>query len=74
MVGANEFQANVGVAGNFSKIALESKARQYTLAYDYNLSRRTMVYAYVTRIRDSAAGLYAAGNFSSTAVGIRHNF
>ena len=74
VMGASEFHANVGAAGNFSKIALESKARQYTLGYNYNLSKRTKVYGYVTRISDSAAGLYAAGNFSSTAVGIRHNF
>lgn len=74
VMGASEFHANVGAAGNFSKIALESKARQYTLGYNYNLSKRTKVYGYLTRISDSAAGLYAAGNFSSTAVGIRHNF
>ena len=74
VVGASEFHANVGAAGNFSKIALESKARQYTLAYNYNLSKRTKVYGLVTRISDSAAGLYAKGNFSSAAVGIRHNF
>ena len=74
VMGASEFHANVGAAGNFSKIALESKARQYTLGYNYNLSKRTKVYGLVTRISDSAAGLYAAGNFSSTAVGIRHNF
>ena len=74
VMGASEFHANVGAAGNFSKIALESKARQYTLGYNYNLSKRTKVYGLVTRISDSAAGLYAAGNFSSAAVGIRHNF
>jgi predicted porin len=74
VVGASEFHANVGAAGNFSNIALESKARQYTLAYNYNLSKRTKVYGLVTRISDSAAALYAPGNFSSAAVGIRHNF
>ena len=74
VVGASEFHANVGAAGNFSKIALQSKARQYTLGYNYNLSKRTKVYGLVTRISDSAAGLYAPGNFRSAAVGIRHNF
>lgn len=72
--GASEFHANVGAAGNFSRIAQESKARQYTLGYNYNLSKRTKLYGYVTRIDDSAAGLYSPGDFSSTAVGIRHNF
>lgn len=73
-MGTSEFHANVGAAGNFSKITQESKARQYTLGYNYNLSKRTKVYGYVTHINDSVAGLYAPGNFSSTAVGIRHNF
>lgn len=73
-VGAGEFHANVGAAGNFSKIAQENKARQYTLGYNYNLSKRTKLYGYVTRIDDSAAGLYAPGDFSSAAAGIRHNF
>jgi len=71
-LGASEFHANVGSAGKFSKIA-NSKAQQYTLGYNYNLSKRTKVYGYVTRVNDSAAGIYG-GDFSSTAVGVRHNF
>ena len=71
-MGASEFHANVGSAGKFSKIA-SSKAQQYTLGYNYNLSKRTKVYGYVTRVNDSAAAVYG-GDFNSTAVGIRHNF
>lgn len=71
-LGASEFHANVGSAGKFSKIA-DSKAQQYTLGYNYNLSKRTKVYGYVTRVNDSAAGVYG-GDFNSTAVGVRHNF
>jgi len=71
-LGASEFHANVGSAGKFSKIA-NSKAQQYTLGYNYNLSKRTKVYGYVTRVNDSAAGVYG-GDFNSTAVGVRHNF
>ena len=71
-LGASEFHANVGSAGKFSKIA-NSKAQQYTLGYNYNLSKRTKVYGYVTRVNDSAAAVYG-GDFNSTAVGIRHNF
>ena len=71
-LGASEFHANVGSAGKFSKVA-DSKAQQYTLGYNYNLSKRTKVYGYVTRVNDSAAGIYG-GDFNSTAVGIRHNF
>jgi len=71
-MGANEFHANVGLAGKFSNRA-NSKAQQYTLGYNYNLSKRTKVYGYVTRVNDSAAAIYG-GDFSATAVGIRHNF
>lgn len=72
-VGSSEFHANVGSAGKFSKVVAESKAQQYTLGYNYNLSKRTKVYGYVTRVNDSAAAVYG-GDFNSTAVGIRHNF
>lgn len=72
-LGASEFHANVGSAGKFSKTALQSKAQQYTLGYNYNLSKRTKVYSYVTRVNDSAAAVYG-GDFTSTALGIRHNF
>lgn len=71
-MGASEFHANVGLAGKFSNRA-NSKAQQYTLGYNYNLSKRTKVYGYVTRVNDSAAAVYG-GDFSATAVGIRHNF
>ena len=72
-LGASELHANVGSAGKFSKTALQSKAQQYTLGYNYNLSKRTKVYGYVTRVNDSAAAVYG-GDFTSTALGIRHNF
>ena len=71
-VGASEFHANVGSAGKFSKVA-DSKAQQYTLGYNYNLSKRTKVYGYFTRLNDNAGKVYG-GDFNSTAVGIRHNF
>lgn len=71
-LGANEFHANAGFAGKFDNVA-DSKGRQYTLGYNYNLSKRTKAYGYVTRISDSSANLYG-GTFNSTAVGVRHNF
>ena len=77
-MGASEFHANVGLAGKFSNRA-NSKAQQYTLGYNYNLSKRTKVYGYVTRVNDNSATLanptaIYGGDFNSTAVGIRHNF
>ena len=72
-VGASEFHANAGSAGKFSKVA-DSKAQQYTLGYNYNLSKRTKVYGYFTRVNDNSADKIYAGNLNATAVGIRHNF
>lgn len=76
-MGASEFHVNVGSAGKFSKIA-DSKAQQYTFGYNYNLSKRTKVYGYYTRVNNNSGLTYDVvgqfRDFSSTAVGIRHNF
>jgi predicted porin len=71
-MGASEFHVNAGAAGNTGGVA-HTSAKQYTLAYNYNLSKRTKVYAFYTNLNDSAAGLYG-GDFSSLAMGVRHNF
>jgi predicted porin len=72
-LGASEFHVNVGRAGSYSNID-DSSATQWTLAYGYNFSKRTKAYAYYTKVSDGAAVTYAAGDFQSLAVGIRHNF
>ena len=80
-LGASEFHVNVGRAGEYKNIN-DSDATQYTVGYNYNLSKRTKVYGYYTRINNSRAGTYGlnqsvvgAGVDSNTlAVGIRHNF
>ena len=78
IMGVSEFHVNVGRAGDYSKVN-DSAATQYTLGYNYNLSKRTKVYGYYTRVNNNKAASYggvsAAGNdFSSIAVGLRHNF
>ena len=77
IMGVSEFHVNVGRAGNYSN-APDTAATQYTLGYNYNLSKRTKVYTYYTRVNNSQAAAYgvsAQGNdFSSFAVGVRHNF
>jgi predicted porin len=72
-VGASEFHANIGRAGSYGDLD-DSSAVQYTLAYNYNLSKRTKLYTFYTRTdaKDGSAALY--GDFSSLAAGIRHNF
>ena len=70
--GASELHLNVGRANEYSDLA-DSAATQMTLGYNYNLSKRTKVYGYYTRISDGDAGVYG-GDFNSLALGIRHNF
>lgn len=79
--GASEIHLNVGFADNWSKLA-GSKANQYTVAYNYNLSKRTKVYAFYTTVDNGSTlsyfGATGAGGAvldpSSFAVGVRHNF
>jgi predicted porin len=70
--GANELHLNAGRTGEYSDLA-DSEALQWTVGYNYNLSKRTKVYGYYTAISDGDAGVYG-GDFNSIAVGIRHNF
>ena len=71
-LGASEFHVNAGKAGDYSKVS-NSGAKQYTLGYNYNLSKRTKVYGYYTKIDAERSTPYAS-DFSSLAVGVRHNF
>lgn len=78
VMGASEFHASYGNAGKIGGRA-DTGADQYTLGYNYNLSKRTKLYGYYTDIKTDgaeAASLYTGGpkEFSSFAVGIRHNF
>jgi len=70
-MGNTELHANFGRAGDYSKLVGDQKANQYTLAVNQNLSKRTKVYAFYTKIDDKGT-LYT--DFSSFAVGVRHNF
>jgi predicted porin len=71
-LGASEFHLNGGFAGKTGKVT-GTDAKQFTAAYNYNLSKRTKVYAFYTKVNDGAAALYG-GDFSSLAAGVRHNF
>jgi predicted porin len=76
-VGASEFHLNFGLAGKVDGDG-DTDARQATVAYNYNLSKRTKVYAFYTKVDNKALASYATGangvDFSSIAVGVRHNF
>jgi len=79
-VGKHEFHINYGVAGSLSTMP-DSDATQVTLAYNYNLTDKTKVYAFATRIGNKQNASYSfldntpdgAAN-SSIALGFRHNF
>lgn len=70
-MGNTELHANFGSAGDYSRLVGDQKATQFTLGVNQNLSKRTKVYGFVTKINDKGA-LY--GDFQSLAVGVRHNF
>jgi predicted porin len=76
-LGASEFHANIGHASKWSNVA-DSAATQWTLGYNYNLSKRTKVYGYYTRVNNGALSdinvTNSGDNFNSFAVGVRHNF
>ena len=87
VLNASEFHVNVGRANSWSKVD-DSAATQWTLGYNYNLSKRTKVYTYYTKVNNGKNASYGYAtkdennnviranglNTSSFAVGVRHNF
>lgn len=79
-LGSSDFHVNYGRAGDRGSVN-ETGATQFTLGYNYHLSKRTKVYGYYTRLSNddratySAFGTLKAGESqNSLALGIRHNF
>ena len=87
VLNASEFHVNVGRANKWSNVS-DSAATQWTLGYNYNLSKRTKVYTYYTKVNNGKNASYGYAtkdennnviranglNTSSFAVGVRHNF
>ena len=80
-MGNTEFHANYGHAGDYSRLVGNNEADQFTFGINQNLSKRTKVYGFYTRVNNSASGFYTFGpsitpgrDLSSFAVGVRHNF
>jgi predicted porin len=73
-LGASEFHVNVGATEGRGDFAAQGKTVQYTLGYNYNLSKRTKVYAFYTEIDGKRNAGPDHQDFSSLAAGIRHNF
>jgi predicted porin len=75
--GNTELHLNVGRAGSYSNSAGPDSALQYTLGVNYNLSKRTKVYGFFTKVSGDGADFYAVnstGVNQSLAIGVRHNF
>ena len=61
-------------------------AKQWTLGYNYNITKETKVYAFYTTVDNDGNGNFVMGGststitavtgaqYSSIAVGVRHNF
>lgn len=89
-IGASELHANIGRADKLKVQGVSvpnSAATQWTLAYNYNLSKRTKIYTFYTNINNAnatAAGFVDAFmgegaldekvKFRSFGVGVRHLF
>ena len=75
--GPSEYHLNLGYAG---KVGGEqgTQALQWTLAYNYNFTPRTKLYALYTRVNNHERANYQTGeagvDFSSVAFGVRHYF
>src|SRR5437016_10017297 len=93
-VGKNEFHLNFGTVnhgiggiGNGTSTSNDG-AKQWTAAYNYNLTKETKVYGFYTRVHNDTNGMYGFGastanvnptpvaglEISSIAIGVRHNF
>jgi predicted porin len=93
-VGKNEFHVNFGTVnhgiggiGNGTSTT-DDGAKQWTLAYNYNITKETKIYGFYTRVHNDTNGMYSLGTgtanvnpapvagleISSIAVGVRHNF
>jgi predicted porin len=81
-MGNNEFHVSIGHAGKWENLD-DSSATQYTLGYNYNLSKRTKLYAFYfaadNNVLPYGPALGTVGSLpnetlSVFGVGIRHNF
>jgi predicted porin len=71
-IGNTELHANYGRASKYSDEPGTKADNQFTLGVNYNLSKRTKVYSFFTKVSDSSTTY--GGDFRSLAVGVRHNF
>ena len=70
-MGATELHANFGMAGDIGSVN-DSGANQLTLGVNQNLSKRTKIYGYYSKVSADSSAPYVDRNH--LAIGVRHNF
>ena len=70
-MGATELHLNFGKAGDIGGVS-GTDGKQLTLGVNQNLSKRTKIYGFYTKLDSGTAGVY--GEARSLALGVRHNF
>lgn len=80
--GQHELHLNYGVVDGDG----DTGGKQWTVAYNYNITKQTKVYAFYTTLDNDNAGTFTLGGspttptvaagaqYSSIAIGVRHNF
>ena len=80
--GQHELHFNYGVVDADN----DTGGKQWTLAYNYNITKQTKVYAFYTTVENDGNGTFLLGgstttitsvagaSYSSIAIGVRHNF
>lgn len=68
-MGSSEFHAAFGSQGDLGPI--DASAKQFTVGYNYNLSKRTKLFAFYNAIKFDADGAFDP---KTLALGVRHNF
>jgi len=69
-VGAHDFQATYASAGNTSNVVGDTSAKEWVLAYGYNLSKRTMVGVQYITVTNAAAAGYSMHGASNANTGL----
>jgi len=64
-VGKHEFHVNFGTVNHgIGSSTSNDGAKQWTLGYNYNITKETKIYGFYTKVDNDTNGSYGAGNFS----------
>ena len=63
-VGKHEFHVNFGTVNHgIGSSTSNDGAKQWTLGYNYNITKETKIYGFYTKVDNDTNGSYGAGNF-----------